>query len=870
MRGPNAVAYSSVMTTSKKTAAQTILHYGIACLVPVLLGCALASVVHAAAQAPVPDSPAIEAKAHALVAKLTLEQKIELLGGVDWMYTHPAAAIDLPRFKMSDGPVGVRTWGPTTAYPCGTALAASWDPALARRVGEGLGRDARARSVHFLLGPGVNIVRSPLDGRNFEYFSEDPFLAASMTVPYIEGVQSQGVVATVKHFAANNQEYNRNNVSSDVDERTLREIYMPAFEAAVTKAHVDAVMDSYNLINGVHASQNEFLNLKVLKGEWGFQGILMSDWFGTHDSVGPANNGLDLEMPSPDFLNAKGLLPAIENGTVKESTIDDKVLRLLRTVLRYGFLDRPQFDPADSTYSVADRAVALDGARESLTLLKNEGRLLPLDPVRVKTIAVIGPDAYPAVTGGGGSSKAQAFEPVSTLTGIANLLGPNASVLYARGLPEMNEVFGQTQWSGGVKVANFPSPDFTGTPEVATQSNIADWKPAPWKVDDPHPHSIRYTTAFKADKTGKYLILAAAAGEDSYKVLVDGKQVLAQIHLEGQVPQSATLDLTAGQTLNVAAEYLPHAPGIRLGLGLIAEDNLVSEDAKKFAAAADVVVLAVGFSPDTESEGQDRAFALPWGQDALIETVAQVNPRTIVTLTGGVGTDTRRWLAKVPALLHTYYPGQEGGTAVAEILFGKRNPEGKLPVSFDRTWDESPSAPWYYPVKGADTALHVTEPGRKPVDDVISHVKYDDKLMVGYRYWTTTGKHPLFPFGFGLSYTTFSFSRLQVPATAASGSTVSVSFDVTNTGSVAGAEVAQLYVSDPSAKATRPERELKGFEKVRLAPGETQHVTLSLDARAFSYWDTAAHKWTIDPGKFVIRVGDSSEDTPLHADLAID
>src|ERR1019366_8442041 len=229
----------------------------------------------------------------------------------------------------------------------------------------------------------------------------------------------------------------------------------------------------------------------------------------------------------------------------------------------------------------------------------------------------------------------------------------------------------------------------------------------------------------------------------------------------------------------------------------------------------------------------------------------------IVTLPGGGGADTRRWLAKVPALLHTYYPGQEGGTAVAEILFGKRNPEGKLPVSFDRTWDESPSAPWYYPVKGADTALHVTEPGRKPVDDVISHVKYDDKLMVGYRYWTTTGKHPLFPFGYGLSYTTFSFANLQVPARADSGSTVSVSFDVTNTGSVAGAEVAQLYVSDPSAKASRPERELKGFEKVRLTAGETKHVTLDLDARAFSYWDKAAHTWTIDPGKFTIRVGDS-------------
>jgi beta-glucosidase len=265
----------------------------------------------------------------------------------------------------------------------------------------------------------------------------------------------------------------------------------------------------------------------------------------------------------------------------------------------------------------------------------------------------------------------------------------------------------------------------------------------------------------------------------------------------------------------------------------------------------------------------DRNFALPWGQDLLIEAAAAANPRTIVVLTAGGGVDTRRWLDKVPALLDAWYPGQEGGTAVAEELFGKHNPEGKLPVSFDRSWEESASAKYYYPVKGADTSLHVAENGKPPFDLVIPHVKYDDGLMVGYRYWTTTGKHPLFPFGFGLSYTTFSFSNLQVLATAAAGSTVPVSFDVTNTGSVAGAEVAQLYVSDPSAKASRPERELKGFEKVRLTPGETRRVTLNLDARAFSYWDSTAHNWTIDPGKFVVRVGDSSENTPLHGDLTL-
>jgi beta-glucosidase len=297
--------------------------------------------------------------------------------------------------------------------------------------------------------------------------------------------------------------------------------------------------------------------------------------------------------------------------------------------------------------------------------------------------------------------------------------------------------------------------------------------------------------------------------------------------------------------------------------------DLVTEDAKKFAAIADVAVVAVGFNSTTESEGSDRTFSLPWGQDALIEAVAAANKHTIVTLTAGGGADTRRWLDKVPALLHTFYPGQEGGTAIAEVLFGKHNPEGKLPVSFDRSWEENPSFQYYYPVAGGDTILHVPESDQAAVDLAIGHVKYGDELMVGYRYWTTTGKHPLFPFGYGLSYTTFRFANLQVPAASTSGSTVKVSFDVTNTGKVAGAEVAQLYVSDPSTKAKRPERELKGFEKVRLAPGETKHVSLSLDARAFSYWSEATHKWIVDPGKFVILVGDSSENTPLHADLTL-
>ena len=854
-----------------KPAAQSFFSIAFAAIASILLGLAAS----AQAQAPVPDSAAIEAKAQAWIAKLTLEQKIELIGGVDSMFTNAMPVIDLPRFKMSDASVGVRTWGPTTAYAGGAALAATWDPEFARKLGESLGKDARARNVNFLLGPGVNIARSPVSGRNFEYLSEDPYLNSIIVVPYIEGVQSQGVIATVKHYAANSQEYNRHNVDSEVDERTLREIYLPAFEAAVTKGHVDAVMNSYNLLNGTHATQNEFLNLKVLKGEWKFNGILMSDWDATYDSVGAANNGLDLEMPGPRFMNTKALLAAVKDGTVKEATIDEKLLRIFRTELRYSFLDRPQFDPADSTYSVAARAVALEGARESITLLKNDGHLLPLDATKVKTIAVIGPNAWPAVTGGGGSSEAQAFEPVSTLTAIANLAGPDVHILYSRGLPEINDIFRNTRWDGPVKVAVYPGKDFTGTPETSTMQNIAGWNANTWAPEAKVQHSIRYTAGYKASKSGKYLILAATGGwsNDDYELMIDGNEISFPPHAEGQAPQSSTLELTAGQTVTITVDYLPHSANTNFGLGIAYEPDLVSDEAKKFAAAADVVVVAAGFNPSTESEGMDRSFQLPWGQDELIEAVTAANPHTIVTLTGGGGMDTRRWLSKVPALLDLFYPGQEGGTAVAEILFGKHNPEGKLPVSFDHSWEENPSYRYYYPIKGADTLLHVTETDGRKVDYVIPHVKYDDKLMVGYRYWTTTGKHPLYPFGYGLSYTSFSFGKLEAPALATIGTIdpkgIPVSFDVTNTGSVAGAEVAQLYVSDPSAKATRPERELKGFEKVRLAPGETKHITLTLDARAFSYWDESAHKWTIDPVKFVIHVGDSSENTPLHADLTL-
>ena len=820
------------------------------------------------AQAPVPDSPAIEKKADAMLAKLTLGEKIDLLGGEDNMFIRAEPAAGFPRLKMSDGPTGVRTWGPDTAYTAGIALAASWDPALAERVGVSIGRDARARGVNFLLGPGVDIYRAPMNGRNFEYFGEDPYLASRIVVGYVNGVQSQGVVATIKHFALNEEEYDRHNVSSDADERTMREIYFPAFEAGVREAHAGAIMDSYNLVNGVHATQNGFLNNQVLKKDWGFDGIVMSDWTSTYDGVAAANNGLDLEMPFAIFMTRKTLLPAIREGKVSEAAIDDKVRRIFRTALRFGFLDRPQTDLSIPRDNPQARQTALDEARESIVLLKNENGLLPLDPAKIHTVAVLGPDAWPAVTGGGGSSIVTPYNTVGILDGLNQIGG--WKVLYARGIPTLEELFEGTTFAApapgsrdagrdagaNVRVETFANDNFSGKPEsVSYVSNIASWHPRVWGSGAASHRSVRWTAIYLPQSTGSYLFVVAATATDAYKLYVNGKVVVQESRHESQAPHSGEFDLTAGQPASIRLDYQPGGDEQFIGMGIRAMSDLISPEAKEIAAQADAAIVSVGFDSTTESEGFDRSYALPYGQDALIEAVRAVNKNTIVALTAGGDVDTRGWIAKIPALIHNWYPGQEGGTALAEILAGVRSPEGKLPISFPVSWEQNPVHDHYYPPP--------TPAGQTP------RVKYAEGVFLGYRYFTSTGERPLFPFGFGLSYTTFSFGNLQISPRETSGDQVTVSFDVTNTGARPGAEVAQLYVGDPSARVTRPAKELKGFEKVRLDPGQSQRITFSLDKRSLAYWDDASHGWRVDPGKFVVYAGDSSENTPLRADFTV-
>jgi beta-glucosidase len=819
---------------------------------------------------PVPDSPAIEKQVDAMIAKLSLQQKLELIGGQDDMFIRAEPAAGFPRLKMSDGPMGVRTWGPDTAYAGGIALAASWDPDLATRMGVSIGDDARARGVHFLLAPGVDIYRAPMNGRNFEYFGEDPYLSAHTAVSYIEGVQSQGVIATVKHFAANDEEWDRHNVSSDLDERTLREIDLPAFEASVKVAHVGSVMDSYNLINGVHATQNHHLNVDILKHDWGFDGILMSDWDATYDAVGAANNGLDLEMPSGKFMNPGNLLPAIKNGQVTEATINEKVRRIFRTAIRFGFLDRDQTDLSIPLNSPIGGNVSLREALESVTLLKNEGNILPLDANTIKTIAVFGPDAWPAVPGGGGSSEVTPFEAPSLMTSLSGYLAKRVKVLYARGLPSLEDMFTGTEFVDtnatnpdarrrehkSVKVEAFDNPNFSGTPQVTYAPRIANFKSEEWTPAAKQRRSFRLTAEYLPKKTGTYIVVAGAGGSDIYTVFIDGKKVLEQPHREGQAPQFAYVALTAGQAAKVQVDYLPDAGYLRIGVGIRSADELVTPEVAKLAAMADASVVAVGFDPSTESEGFDRSYNLPWGQDELIQAVSAANKKTIVTLTSGGGVDTHRWLDNVPAFLHNWYPGEEGGKAIAQILFGQSSPEGHLPMSFEKSWEQNPAHDNYY--------APPVPPGQTP------HIKYAEGVYLGYRYYTSKHVEPLYPFGFGLSYTSFSFSKLSVsPESASADGPVTVSFDVTNTGQRAGADVAQLYVGDPSARIDRPVKELKGYEKVRLVPGKSQHVTLTLDRRSLAYWDTASNGWKVDPGKFVVYVGDSSENTPLSQDFEV-
>ena len=801
------------------------------------------------AQAPYPSTPAIEARVDAMLKQLSLEEKIDLIGGVDDFYIRGIKHIGLPALKMADGPFGVRNYGPSTTFG-GLGLAATWGPELAEHMGAVIGQDARARGVHFMLGPGVNISRSPLCGRNFEYYGEDPFLAARTAVAYIKGMQSQGVSATIKHFMGDNQEFLRHDADSIIDERTMREIYLPTFEAAAKEAHVGAIMDSYNLINGEHATQNGYLNNDVAKKEWGFEGVIMSDWDATYDGVAAANGGLDLEMPAGKFMNRATLLPAVKAGKVSEATIDDKVRRILRTAIRFGWLDREQTDLSVPLYNEKGGGVALEAARSGMVLLKNDGNLLPLNKTKIKSIAVIGPDAYPAPVVGGGSAGVRPFGAVSYLEGLAGYLGGGAAVYYHRGVPSLAELADATAFSTdaggrepGSNLEAFNNPNLSGTPAVHRTDQHINADHSLGDGVNQNEVSVRWSGYFTPGNPGEHLLFVQGPGEGGgYRLYVDDKVVIDTWELSRSLVSQTRLPMAAGPH-KIRFEYYVHwsLGGPSVKVGIVRPEAVVNAAAKALASKVDAVVLAVGFDPDSESEGADRAFQLPPAQDELINQVAAANKNTIVVVTSGGAVDMNAWLDHVPALLESWYAGQAQGTALAQLLFGEYSPSGKLPVTFERSWEDNPAHDNYYPKAGS------------------TRTEYKEGLFIGYRHFDKAAVQPQFPFGYGLSYTTFTYKHLSItPVRSAGDQVVTVSFDVTNTGPRAGAEVAEVYVGEPHASVPRPVKELKGFMKVQLNAGETRHVSLRLDRRAFAYYNIKNHDWTVDAGDFNVYVGSSS------------
>lgn len=804
-----------------------------------------------------PKAP-LETRVKDLLSKMTLDEKLSFINGTNWMYTKEIKRLNIPAFKMSDGPVGTKSYGKSTAYPASVMTAATWNPELSYDLGVALGRDSRSRGINFLLGPGVNIARAPMAGRNFEYSGEDPFLSATLAVNYINGVQSQGVVATVKHFAANNQEYDRNFISSDIDERTLQEIYLPAFKAAVLKANVGAVMNSYNLLNGEHTSQNSHLNLEILKKEWGFDGILMSDWGGVHDGVAAFKYGTDLEMPGDEHMSAKFLLPALKSGEINEIQLNDKVSRILRICFRYGFFDRNQTDETIPKDDPKNSNVALRIAQEGIVLLKNQDQILPIDLSKTKKIAFIGPNAN-SYNAGGGSSQTEPYH-FSTFYDGFKAMAKNSTVSYSMGIPSLNSLSEQSVFytkagshTPGLKAEYFNNKDLSGTPVETKIDKIVDfsWVQTPNIVGIGQDNfSVRWTGIVKPIKTGSYKF--AVKGDDGYRLYIDNKIVIDYWSDHGPIEKNTLIRLEANKEYDIKLEYYEGAGDASITFAWFEPKEENFNEAIKHASEADLVVLCVGFNQQIEHEGDERPFELPAAQEELIKVVTQTNPNTILVLNAGGNVDMQNWLPNIKGLIHTFYPGQEGGVALANILTGKINPSGKLPVSFEKKWKDNATYNNYYDI------------------DKDKRVQYKEGLFIGYRYYDKSNVEPQFPFGFGLSYTNFEYSNLKISLQQKGNKIAAiVTFSVKNTGNFDGAETAQLYVSDLLSPVERPIKELKGFSKLYLKKGESKEFKIILDEAAFSYYKTVNKAFGFDAGDFEISVGSSSRDIKLKEIITV-
>ena len=804
----------------------------------------------------------------ALLDQLTLEEQVALLAGADAWRTAAVPRLNIPPLKVSDGPAGVRGGGPliggrrTAAYPVGIALGATWNPDLLREVGLSLAREARDKGATVLLAPTINAFRSSLNGRNFENYAEDPVLTGRLAAAYVQGLQAGGVGATPKHFAGNESEFQRGTIDSVIDERTLRELYLRPFEIVVKEARPWAIMTAYNRLNGPYCSQHPWLLQKVLRREWGFTGLVMSDWGGTHSAAEGVLAGLDLEMPGPAVARQPLLAQAQADPEVRAG-VRERARAVLHLLSRAGTLTEP-LDVADDherdTEYPETRALIRRAGAEGLVLLKNSGGALPL-PAGAR-VAVIGPNAEAAQVMGGGSAQMNAHRRVSPAEGLRE--GGRVSVV------------GSAEGTGNER--------YLPVPQVETRIEYRDQAGGPVIGQDTRPQAevmffglpdgvnpdafhATLTMTVDAPQDGEYEVSLGSAGLS--RLSVDGQPAVnnwedwqvGELYFSfGSGERRAPVHLSAGRhTLMV--EYTPHVMDIgitpfgavRVGFRARPDGDRLAR-AVALAAQADWVVLCVGTTGEWETEGVDRAgLTLPGDQDALIEAVLDVNPNVVVVFQTG-GPVEMPWLSRVPAVMQAWFAGQEVGHAVADVLTGLAEPGGRLPQTFPHSLADDPTHP-------------LTPDVQYPGED--GRVEYREGLYTGYRHVDRSGVAPMFPFGFGLSFTTFTLGEAQLNAPDFLDGPATVTVPVTNSGTRLGSTVAQLYVQPPQSRVDRPLKELRAFAKVHLNPGETGDAVLTVTPRDLAYFDVAAQAWVADPGNYVLHVGQSSADLSTQVTLSL-
>ncbi len=806
-----------------------------------------------------------------LLGRLTLEEKVELLTGRDFWSTHGNSRIGLTPIVFSDGPAGIRgqVWDerdPSVSLPSGSALAASWDRDIARRYGAALASEATAKNVDVVLGPTINMHRTPGGGRHFECLSEDPVLTAELAAAYVDGIQSHGVAATPKHYLCNDFETERYTVDVLVDERTLREVYLLAFEKAVTDAHAWLVMSSYNAVNGTTASESDLLE-QPLNSEWGFDGVMIGDWTGVR-SLESARKSQDLAMPGPDGPWGDTLVRAVRSGSVPETAVDRKVLRLLLLAARLGRLDGVAPAVTRTRADIDVPGFARTAATEAAVLLENRS-VLPVDPAGVNRIVVVGYAARTPRIQGGGSATVVPAHIVSPLNGIRAAF-PGAEVQFCHGpivedgiafLP-LDQLTNPGSAEPGLQVRFLDAEGAELHHEDRRATNLV-WFGGDAPIAD--AATVEIATRFRPDSGGDLRLGIGAIGRvqlsaDGVTVLdeqVDpvgtdlGAALLASPITEAVIPAQADTDveLLLRIDLPTTRTGMQNALGVRFGLLPPAtdDDELIAE-AVAAAATADLVVVVVGTNAAMEAEGSDRRdLRLPGRQDDLVRALAAANPRTVAVVNAGAPV-LLPWTDQVGATLQMWFPGQEAGSALGDLLTGAAEPGGRLPT----TW----------PARNDDVPILAIEP-------VAGQVRYDEGIHVGYRNWLRMDRRPAYPFGHGESYTTWALGEVTVAPTTAPDRVVHVGVELTNTGDRAGKQIVQVYLSRQDSTVERPALWLAGFAAARIPAGATERVEIDIPARAFAHWDTATHRWAYERGDFELRIGFSSADLPVAMSVSM-